>query len=194
MSCACGQHRRAREQARDEEEDGQERVAAEDVAHRELVVADPHRLDAGRDLGQRRRAREERRAEHHAGHAEVAGDALAALLERDAAGERDDGGDARTRAPSASVDGAGVLSWPSSASSAPRWPSGRARPASCHGRPRCARWRRKSPASQTRDDQQRRRLDPSLRQAAGSCVPPIATTRTATTRPHSSTRTSDAAR
>ena len=74
--------------ARHHEEDGEERVPAEDVAHGQLVVAHANGLQAGRDLRQRRRRREHRRPEEHAGHVQVAGDPLAASREHDAARER----------------------------------------------------------------------------------------------------------
>ena len=93
VACAWGNTARAGEQAREQEQHRQERVAAEDVGHGELVVAEPHRRDPGRDLRQRRGRREDRRAEDDAGHAEVVGDLLAALLEDDAGGERDRGAD-----------------------------------------------------------------------------------------------------
>ena len=73
----------------DKEEADLERVAAEDVAHRERVVAERDRRDAGRDLGQRARRREHRRAEDHAVHADAVRELVAALLEEDAGTERD---------------------------------------------------------------------------------------------------------
>jgi hypothetical protein len=53
-------HRRTGEQVGEEQEADLERVAAEDVSHRELVP-ETDRCQAARDLGQRRGRRQERR-------------------------------------------------------------------------------------------------------------------------------------
>src|SRR6266545_3233918 len=91
------QHRRAGDQVCGQEEAHLERVAAEDVAHGELVVSEPHGLDARADLRQRRCEGEERRTEHDAVDAGAVGEAVAGQLERDARAERDDARDAEAQ-------------------------------------------------------------------------------------------------
>jgi hypothetical protein len=76
-----------------EEQHGQESVAAEDVAHGELVVAVAHRREPRRELGQRGGGGQDGGAEQDTGQADVVGDGVAAAFQYDAGGESDQGSD-----------------------------------------------------------------------------------------------------
>jgi len=108
--------RLAREQGREQEQDGEEGVAAEDVAEGELVVAHPGRGQPGRALGEGGGQSEHGGAEDDTREPETAEELLAAALHRDAGHERghrggeEDEGDARGAA--ALLAGAGVLLLP----------------------------------------------------------------------------------
>src|SRR5206468_1176156 len=73
------------------------RVAAEDVADRELIVAEPGRRETGGDLGQRGRGGENGRPEHHPRHAIATEKLLAAAFDEHAGHESDDGGSTEDR-------------------------------------------------------------------------------------------------
>src|SRR6266567_2934132 len=76
-----GQDRSAGEEPGPQEEDRQECIAAEDVTHRQLVVAHAHRCEPGGDLRQRSACRKQGRPEDNARDPKPIGDLLAALFE-----------------------------------------------------------------------------------------------------------------
>ena len=85
----CWQDGLARDEVGDEEQAQLERVAAEDVRDRELVIAEPYRGDTRADLGERRGDREDGRAEDDAVDVGAVGEVVAGYLEDHAGTERD---------------------------------------------------------------------------------------------------------
>src|SRR6266511_3278426 len=77
----------ARQQARHQEQHGEEGVAPEDVAEGQLVVTHPYRGKPGGDLRQCGGRGKHRGPEQDSAHVEMRRDALAAALEQDTAGE-----------------------------------------------------------------------------------------------------------
>ena len=75
-------HRGAGEDVGEHEQRQLEGVTAEDVAHRELMVAEPHGFDAARELRERCRQGEDGRAEDSTLEAHPVGEDVPRRLER----------------------------------------------------------------------------------------------------------------